>query len=232
MCMDKCRDDEYNQKDENDNSIILCKKVCREYKYQKDIESVLECVKDCPEDKHFIGKNNICKESCEEEDGINFYEIVPSDSTIDYKIFLCTSGCPENYRYREANNENSNQCYQNCPRDYPYKSEEELKCYSNCLESGINKYTLKKYDTDGTTIIYKCDKQCDQNSAFKYYGQDKICITSCSLLGSTKLTNTYNNECVDKCDLNTEYRFQLNDKCVQECESDDPTNPKKRYSLM
>ena len=40
------------------------------------------------------------------------------------------------------NNENSNQCYQNCPRDYPYKSEEELKCYSNCLESGINKYTL------------------------------------------------------------------------------------------
>ena len=42
-------------------------------------------------------------------------------ATINYKIFL-------------ANNENSNQYYQNSPSDYPYKSEEELNCYRNCLE--------------------------------------------------------------------------------------------------
>ena len=231
ICIDKCRDDEYNEKDDSDNSIILCKKDCDKYKYQKDSESVLECLRDCPEDKHFIGKNNICKHSCEEEDGINYYEIEPIDSTIEYKIYFCVTGCPEPYSYRLANNDN--QCYQNCPDNYPYKSEEDLKCYSNCLESS-NPFTLNKYDSDHITIIPdKCDKQCNINTDFKYFGKNKICITDCSILGDTKIANC-NNECVEKCDLQSNCRFQLDNKCTTQCEEDDPlnTNPiKKRYSL-
>ena len=55
MCMDKCREDEYNEV-AGDGS-ILCKKDCEKYKYQENIESVLECVQDCPQGKPFIGKN-------------------------------------------------------------------------------------------------------------------------------------------------------------------------------
>ena len=230
MCMDKCREDEYNEV-AGDGS-ILCKKDCEKYKYQENIESVLECVQDCPQGKPFIGKNNICKQSCDDEDGINYYEIEPIDTTITYQIFKCSHGCSAPYKYQEDNN--SLQCFSQCTQNYPYKSEEDLKCYTNCLESK-NPFTLNKYGADGVTIIPdKCAKQCD-GQTFKFFGKNKICITDCSELGDTYLANC-DNECVEKCDYNSQCRFQLDQTCADHCEEDDPTNtdpnlPKKRYSL-
>ena len=66
MCLDSCRDGEYKEfKEDNGDgtSTYYCKKKCDKYIYQKDTNSELECVSFCPDDKHFIGENDICKNS-------------------------------------------------------------------------------------------------------------------------------------------------------------------------
>ena len=229
MCLDKCRENEYREYKEtnSDNTITYnCIKVCNKYIYQKDIESEIECVPFCPDDKYFVGNNDECKKACEEEDGLNYYEMDFSSLTPppEHKIYKCTNGCPPERKNKEVNN--GNQCYDNsCTENYPYLSEEENLCYDNCLKSGTNTFSLTYYDTDGTTITSQiCGKGCDSNTGYKYYGKDKKCIADCEKLGDTKIVN-YNNECVEECDLNSEYRFQLNKKCEKGCEQDDPTNP-------
>jgi hypothetical protein len=216
FCLDECREGEIKQS--NGDGTFTCKAVCEKYIYQENSETEPECVPNCKEDKNYVGKNNICKKSCETEDGINYYELALSseDPPITYKIFKCVDGCKDDYdhfKYREANN--GKQCYKSCSstNGYPYLSEEENLCYSNCLDSIKYPFTLEKKDTNGIIISQKCLQECDTSSDYKYYGKNKKCIKKCDELPEEKLIEYDGIKCVEKC-TNPDYLFELRGKCA------------------
>ena len=239
FCLDECREGEIKQS--NGDGTFTCKAVCEKYIYQENSETEPECVPNCKEDKNYVGKNNICKKSCETEDGINYYELdlASEDPPITYKIFKCVDGCKDDYdhfKYREANN--GKQCYNSCSstNGYPYLSEEENLCYSNCLDSIKYPFTLEEKNTDGNIISQKCLQECDTSSDYKYYGKNKKCIKKCDELPEEKLIEYDGIKCVEKC-TNPDYLFELRGKCAHECDGDDATGTvpdplKKRYSAV
>ena len=207
---------------QNDGTYI-CLRQCLYYIYFANEEDKYECVIDCPEGKPLIGKDNICKISCSEEDGINYYEIEDkSSSDISYPIYKCIPGCGGEY-YLQLSNDGF-QCYKECPNtqqyNFPYISVEENKCYDDCSKSNINSFTLI---TEGTPPEKKCVKNCPTSSTDnkKNYGEDKICVENCNGFTDTKLIDQ-NNKCVAKCDITSTYKFELKGKCVEEC---DPVTP-------
>ena len=239
MCLDKCKDGEYREfKEENEDgtSTYICKNICDKYKYQKNINSELECVSFCPEEKNFIGADDTCKESCSQEDGINYYEMDFSTlaSPPGYKIFKCVDSCPPEYKNAEANN--GNQCFDDkCTENYPYLSSEEHLCYDTCLNSLENPFSLTYYGTDETTITSQiCAKKCDSETEYVYFGKNKKCIKNCDELGDEKIAD-HDKKCVEKCNITSEYRYELDGKCVSNCDQSeidpDGINNKKRYTI-
>ncbi|MBO6244626.1 MAG: hypothetical protein J6O41_08755, partial [Clostridia bacterium] len=222
-CIDKCKENEYKKLETTTNT-YECKEDCGTDYILEGSEP--ECVEDCPKEKNFIGKDNVCKSSCGEEDGTHYYlkkEITGTDS---YKIFKCVDDCKSDYEGFQLKEDNDNkQCYKECTTDYPYLLSEEFKCYSICLNS-IKPFSLTTQNNGNEIKI--CSYSCnDANN--KYYGDDKICISNCNQIN--KITD-YDNSCVDKCgEKDTEYKFLLNDKCVNDCGSDNTITPRKlRYS--
>ena len=236
ICLPKCRDTEIKMKNFDANGdfdgTYTCLKQCTltNYTYFANIEDEKECVKDCPIDKPFIGKDNICKTSCSEEDGLNYYEVKtisftnPDDTTSSYKIYQCISGCNSNHKYKLSNN--GIQCYSECPENYPYLSYGELNeniCYDNCLNSPINTFSLTTEDNSGN-IIRKCLSACENPKI--YFGDNKVCVDNCDVFSDTIIVDpSQNNKCVKKCDINSTYKYQLNNKCATKCDPVSLTNP-------
>jgi hypothetical protein len=68
-----------------------------------------------------------------------------------------------------------------------------------------------------------CDNQCNGNDI--YYGSNKICSPNCNHLIGNKTVNASNNECISKCDLNSQYKFlqvkddDANPRCQTQCDA-------------
>ena len=222
ICIKKCKENEFKYKIENNAyNAYECKSYCEIDKFivQPDSNDIPECAKDCPQDLNFIGKNNICKKNCEQDDGTFYYlfaqkPIPNSASGSKYNIYKCIDECKDIHdnHILKTKNPNDKQCYKNCPNEYPYLSLEEKLCYDICLSSQVNSFTLKEEKF--------CDKNC--NSNYPYYSlENKICINSCNQLGDKKIAD-YDNKCVEKCNFDSSYPCELNGKCVDSCD--------KRYS--
>ena len=220
ICLDKCRDKEIKQLE---GTRYICKEACEHYIYFESELDDQSCVIDCPEDKRFIGKNDICKKSCDEEDGINYYKYPVVDTTLSYIIYKCVSGCEGEHDFNLKLINNGPECYHTCPSNYPYLSSEENLCYDDCLKSSQNPFTLISGTGAGITKICTTIIECE-SSGKKYYGENKICLSNCNELGERYLMN-YDNTCVLKCDLTSTYKFQLVNQCTDKCLA-----PNIRYS--
>ena len=184
ICLKKFKEGEIKQKNLDENVFhdhtYTCKKSCGElYIYFENEIEEPECINHCQIDKHFIGKNNICKKSCTNEDGINYYEKTVNDTDLGYSIYKCIPGCNEEYNLKQSR-ENSLHCYEKSPSNYPYKSKEEIICYDHCINSPNNKFTLIREDEDGIEYSRECSDKCDNPNDSNpnkriYYGDDKVC---------------------------------------------------------
>ncbi|MBO6244567.1 MAG: hypothetical protein J6O41_08450, partial [Clostridia bacterium] len=241
-CLDKCPDNEIKKKSStfDTDQTYNCLRSCEKFIYKKNVEDEPECVDYCP-DGNYVGKDNDCKISCDEEDGLFYYEIdftgvTPSPPSSDYKLYKCIDGCKGDYKYREV--DNGNQCYKTCTANFPYLSSDERLCYDICLKSKDKPFTLDKQDSTGASLGKICSNECtnDGTNVNIYYGDNKVCIKDCAELEDAKITD-HDNHCVANCDKSSSYLFQLNNKCVDKCEDDNPSAavddplPKKRYSL-
>ena len=227
ICLDRCPENEVKEKLESNLGMYKCLINCGSNKFRiRGYNNDFECVDHCPKEMNFIGKDDICKSSCDEDDGIYYYNFeevdVPNSSPREgYIVYKCVDGCkPEynNFIYRAANN--GRECYQQCPDNYKYLSPDENLCYYICLNSNINPFTL--------TEINECGKKCNQLGSYKYWGADKICIQSCDSLGDTKIIDPSTNKCVEKCDPGSPFPFELDGICVYDCNTADSN--KKRFS--
>ena len=227
ICLDSCPVNDVKEKIEYYSDTYKCLRNCGTNKFRVRTDNDdFECVDDCPEDLKFIGKDNICKSSCDEIDGIYYHffrEVsVPFSSPIvKYKVYKCVDGCkPEydNFIYRAANN--GRECYAECPENYKYLSPSENLCYDDCLKSIQNPFTV--------TDLNRCGEECNQLGLYIYWGVDKVCRDSCNTLGDTKIIDPRKNQCVEKCDPDYELRYELDGKCVYSC--DTGNSNKKRYS--
>ena len=232
ICLDKCPDTNVIKKIEYSQSSYKCLRNCEinEFIIYNDINQKQECISNCPYNKNFIGKDNICKSSCDENDGIYYYKVNTlqkpnSDNT--YNIYKCVDGCKEEntensnergYKYKLANN--GNECFRDCPYDFPYLSRDENLCYDDCLNSDKNPFTFKEQKL--------CVNSCEQNNQYRFWGENKVCLDSCNQLSDTKLID-YNNKCVEKCNFEA-YHFQLDGYCVYSCYTPAINQNKKRYS--
>ena len=224
ICLSQCQEGQIKLKNSGlEDGTYTCMEKCEPNYYEdKDSEGKPECINKCPKGREYIGKNNKCKEICEDEDGVNYYKFdtgTNSDSTT-YDIYQCLDGCKGSYKYKEANN--GKQCYEQCTDDYPYLAEDENLCYDNCLNSKKNPFTLNEGN--------KCVSTCIGTEK-EFYADDKVCVSSCSDLTNTPIIGEHN-KCVEKCDYTSRLKFQLDGECVESCETtstgSDP--PKKRYS--
>ena len=236
ICMDKCPENEIKQKMGTSES-YQCRKNCgNDYIFKENAGDEPQCVTDCPPGLPYIGKDNVCKTSCGEEDGTFRYikkEIndPTADPPVNYKIYQCVDGCKseyEGYQYRRVDDDGKN-CYKECPEHFEYLSSEENLCYDDCLKSEHNKFRLITQDNTGNEIKI-CTTQCD-DATNKYYGENKVCVSDCNLLGPNKLID--GNICVDKCgELDTTNIYQLYNKCVADCSVDTNTPKRLRYSKI
>ena len=222
ICMDECPENEIKSRINDYDDTYKCLRNCGDkFILQLNIEDEPECVEYCPKGMNFIGKDNYCKKSCNEEDGLFYYNYgeqpVPNSETSEtYIIYKCIDGCKEDYNgYKYMLVNNGNQCYQECTSSYPYLSVGENLCYDNCLKSRNNPFTVDNL----------CKDKCDESTGKIYWTESKICISDCSVLSDTKIAD-YDNKCVSKCDFTSTYKFELNGKCVETCD-----NSNKRYSL-
>ena len=130
-----------------------------------------------------------------------FFYKVDNTNPITYQ---CINACGEEhlgYIYKLAND--GKECFKSCTNEYPYLSPGENICYDDCLKSRQNPFTLP--------YLNICNQTCDENTDYKYWGQNKKCIDNCTQLGDTQIIN-YNNECVEKCDFTSTYKFELDGK--------------------
>ena len=112
-CLDKCPENEIKKKSSTFDSdgTYNCLRTCGDkYIYKENVEDEPECVDYCP-NGYYVGKDNVCKTSCDEEDGLFYYEIDftgadPALPSTDYKLFKCIDGCKGRYLYREVDNGN------------------------------------------------------------------------------------------------------------------------------
>ena len=162
--MEKCPANEIKQKNLDSNhehdGTYTCQRFCDYFTFKENIEDEPECYLNCPKIKNYIGKNNTCKQSCDEEDGLNFYELDLSNALpiVNYSVFECTKGCAGNYHLREY--KIGNQCFNECTADYPYLSLEEHLCFDFCLKSAQKPFTLNYTESNGIVSNRICANKC------------------------------------------------------------------------
>ena len=196
ICVEKCEEGEYLEKHGTINNLYYCRSTCdpSKYKYRaSELETDnFECVDKCPQGKNYIGLNNICRQSCDEEGYLNYYDVTPGG--LAYKIYKCVSECKETYHLHLY--PNSVQCYDSCITGYEYKSEEEHKCYTNCYDSEKNPFLVTK--TTGGVTEKLCKKACDETTGKKRYSKtDYICKEKCE--GALPYLIEGTNECLPDC---------------------------------
>ena len=143
--------------------------------------------------------------------------------------------------------ENDKNCLTKCDGDTPYYKKLEdygteyaiyqcigLSEFSSCLHIDNKKQCLndcgnlfkdnnicKTNCGEKFSMFTKNDKHtCKDSCDYPYYGNEKICDTECSF-STKRIKDEGTNQCVDKCDKNTDYKFLtlIDDKlhCTNNC---------------
>ena len=215
ICVSYCKEGSKYKKI-NDN-IYECKDECAPSEYILDNK---ECLDKCPNGKNFIGKNNICKIGCEEEDGLYYYLKEEVSGEPPYKIYKCIEQCSGYYHLSVRNN---NECFNSCSdtNGYPYLSSLENMCFDNCIYSSRYKFRLDN----------ECLLDCSGETKKYYYEEEKICSENCNT-GDYAIQTI--NECVPNCNTLTDnvYYSYTNtgvgdiyyevDTCVLQCPQSKP----------
>ena len=227
QCKLKCvnPDDKYEVSTDDNGKKYTCKSICSGDKPY--INSNNECVADCPIEEKFIGNDNKCKNYCEESDGLFYYKFKTIENNgIYYDVYKCIRKCdedegPDKYKY---NIDGTKECIKECPEEKPYLLDNT--CYSICLNNPIYPFSVTKIE--GSTKTHTCGQKCSGD--IKYFGEDKICIESCSIFEYNKYHNEKENDfsCVSHCDLKSEYRFSYSKTenevekfyCLNKCKDD------------
>ena len=195
ICKNSCESTNYIET--ISDGFHICKSECN--KYIRIIESSNNiCVEKCPYYENFINSGDICKSSCLDANINLYYEFERIATGESYSIYKCVASCPTTHNLRVGQVNTDNQCYNGCPDTYPYLLEEKNLCYFSCL--GTNYPLSLSIESTGK----------------------KICSDTCNM--ATPVTD-YNGKCVHACDINNEYKFNLDNKCVRSCEGE-----KLRYS--
>ena len=202
-CVSNCGD-KYIDNDSNE-----CLEDCKDSKnnnYFRD-EKTKICFKKCPDylGRGFYYENKTCVSCGKEGDGKGFHKITDDDTK-------CYTQCPTGFKHNYLNNI----CFEGECLDHDYK-------YSYDGHPGICYYTCKDIGED--FIIekdYKCYNKTDNTFKDYYfyetdYGIKKYLkktfastIKECVTNGKKYIRN---NQCVDKCDIENEYKvYPTNDK--------------------
>ena len=172
-CSDTCSTDIYEKLSSNYHNVYFCKESCNDKPYFTIIDGKTECLAECPEDYNYIQTDNECKQGCPNSPYTN-YKLIKKEP---YDIYKCIDSCNDNLYY----------------------SKEESLCFSICLDSRLNKFSL--IDTDGKR---KCVPGCVNHDGQHLYftEENKVCMTGC--------------------DQNTEYKYNIENeyKCIKECPKD------------
>lgn len=199
-CRIKCENKPYYRK--TNNGDYECTDNCEENEF---ISSLNECVLNCSLGENFIGAGNRCKSECDPYIDGEFYTKLGdniNNEGLNFSIFKCVQKCEQNFILLL---DETKECVTECPSEKPYKSPENI-CYSLCLKS--DKYPF----SDFPNCINKCPPE-------KYYQEDKICVDECN--GYNYIINKKDNSCVNKCDINSAYRYEINISdtfyCVDTC---------------
>ena len=232
MCIEKCPEGFYIEGNE-------CKSSCNNYfkknyldeaktKYNYQCIQVCdnytlsnkECIEKCPLGENFIGKNKVCRSACDgtKDDGI-YYEKrdTGTQEGIDYIIYACVKNIT-NMSIGNYIVDGTTQIVDECPRDHPYLSLGERRCYDLCSKSKYYPFTAE-YDNE-TKI---CATECKESK--KYYGEDKICKTQCDNY-TFNIINDEDNSCIAECDLSSPYKFKTYKEgryhCSLQCDTNQP----------
>ena len=236
-CVSQCPEETFQEgskcKLKCDNSATTFKRItsndgkrnftCQTCSADEYIASNEECITQCPREENFFNNNKHCQNYCD-----NFYKKtnqIGVDQFGNYNIYECISLCEGKVL------DGTKECVDQCTIDKPYLLGEKT-CVSICLKDQITPFSA--------TIngIKKCDTKCsDANSDPKYFGDDKICISSCEF-DQKKYHNEKVNDysCVSHCDLKSENRFTYYKDnpgkyyCLTKCTQLDTSDSKKYYS--
>ena len=165
-----------------------------------------ECVNKCENDNEYIYEfDNKCYKTC------------PSGKYPKENEYLCLSSTPEGYyldslKYKE--------CYESCNNCHGYGNEET----NNCSECKTNyPYVLIREKYKNCYITCPHYFYLDKSSNINYCTETPICPESYSKFILER------NECINKCEEDNEYRFELNSRCYTICP--EGTYPKENEYL-
>ena len=172
-CSGTCSTNIYEKLSSNYHNVYFCKESCNDKPYFTIIDGKTECLAECPEDYNYIQSDNECKQGCPNS-GYTNYKLIKKEP---YDIYKCIDSCNDNLYY----------------------SKEESLCFSICLDSRLNKFSL--IDTDGKR---KCVPGCVNHDGQHLYFTEE------------------NKVCMPGCDQNTEYKYNIENeyKCIKECPKD------------
>ena len=227
QCVDKCPEELYTDLEKRE-----CTTKCNSY-FVKDgngykcvdkcdlseyyISSTMECVKKCGKYENYIGKNRKCKFTCDKEEDGEYYKKIDevkkeNSEEILYYIYLCLHSYGSYKPSISSINQKEEIEYlvhgtneiviNECPSHKPFLSEKGNICYSKCIDSEDNSEEALLFSSEENGIK-KCSFECKGTKL--NYGADKICKSGCD---DFEIINDENNECVDKCDLTSSYKFQ------------------------
>ena len=218
QCRDQCPDGYYVESNkckmtcdessyfvlEEEEKVFKCVPNCDLTNYYVS-SSTGECVKTCGRWENYIGKNKICKEFCEEEDGKYFkkLETINVSDQESYNLYQCLDYVDSS----EYHVHGTNEIVSECPDSKPYLSKNGNICYSKCTYDENLAFSTEEEVEDGDTRKIKiCSYECKGTK--KYYGEDKICHEDCNSYEISKIINEENNECVSKCDSDSLFKFE------------------------
>jgi len=221
-CVSECSPT--NQYKTKSGDITLCKDYCESQYY---IDSVKNCVTNCPAKENFvnyINGNKICK--AQYDDNKYYYPLTVSAS---YTIYNCSEFCQNEETGYYLKEVGLKECNKKCTSPLILSRDERI-CYYNCTYSPYFKFLLggECSSTCNTSYRYyyenekKCLATCNEDFAYPNTENDYLykCIKNCSLLGGDyyTYTNTSGGQkkfCVKKCPSDKQY---LNDKtCIELC---------------
>ena len=147
----------------NNHNCIKCKK---EYVYELNISSYLNCYKKCDFNYYYDEKND--KYYCTPDNNcVNYFDkIIPEENKCVYdckqeSLFpfefqkRCYNSCPINIS--EISKEKNNYCEIKCPKDSPYEIIATQQCVKNCTFSQIANKLCK--------LNFKSDNKNEENEA-------------------------------------------------------------------
>ena len=120
--------------------MFLCKSNCQEdtqYKFRLGDK----CLTVCPRQFNFIGNNNICKQSCDDEIRLKrYFPYSTGNDGNDYIIYKCVYKCDGTQNaldttktYEYYTETNPYECLEECPDDHSYYLEsKEKECIAKC----------------------------------------------------------------------------------------------------